>query len=300
MVLQTFETTYTIIHSGKSKEQMPVYLCRKESDGKLYQIFCMEKRFLMEETIFFLNEQLNRKEFAEFHDMFLKEECLYVAMCYHEGTTLADLLEQEELKEFEARLEVGRKVLEAFLLTKMPVFFRCQCLQKENIIVTESLEVSFSYSLDHVELAAGMKEKDYYYALAEFFTGLWSKELKAQNIAEMKEFIGNLNREAERNGIDSTLTGNADADNASIYQSYLAVSKSLSSMPHEERKKPKGKLLNLWNKIKKTFPVCKKIIAILLLCLMIGYLIYTIWECTQPSNKQMDLIRSIGTLDLKE
>jgi len=300
MVLQTFETTYIILHSGKSKERMPVYLCRKESDGKLYQIFCMEKRFLREETIFFLNEQLNRKEFAEFHDMFLKEECLYVAMCYHEGTTLADLLEQEELKEFEARLEVGRKVLEAFLLTKMPVFFRCQCLQKENIIVTESLEISFSYSLDHVEMAAGMKEKEYYHALAEFFTGLWSRELKAQNIAEMKEFIEVLNREAEGNETERILTGNAEADNAYIYQKYLEVKKSLSSMSYEERKKPKGKLLNLWNQIKKAFPVCKKVIAIVFLVLVIAYLIYTLWECTQPSNKQMDLIRSIGTLDLKE
>lgn len=300
MVLQTFETTYTIIHSGKSKEQMPVYLCRKESDGKLYQIFCMEKRFLMEETIFFLNEQLNRKEFAEFHDMFLKEECLYVAMCYHEGTTLASLLGQEEWKEFEERLEVGRKVLEAFLLTKMPVFFRCQCLQNENIMVTKSLEVSFAYSLDHVEMATGMKEMDYHHALAEFFTGLWSRELKAQNVVEMKEFIAELNRETEDNGADSILTGNVEVDDTRIYQRYLAVSKSLSAMPREERKKPKGKLLNIWKKIKKAFPVFKKILAIIIILLVIGYLIYTIWECTQPSNDQADLIRSIGTLNLKE
>lgn len=121
MEIHTFDTVYFVIHSGKTKGQMPVYLCRKESDGQLYQLFAMKKQFIRKETISFLNEQLQNKEFDDFSDLFLYQEQLFAAIRYYADSSLEE--KKEENLEFEERLEIGRQILEKFLITKMPAFF---------------------------------------------------------------------------------------------------------------------------------------------------------------------------------
>lgn len=287
MVIKTFHTTYAVIHSSKSDKQMPVYLCREESSGALFHLFAMQKRFLKDTTILFLQEQQKSKDFADFHDMFLYEDSLYVAMRYYSEPSLNTLMEQKHFLEWEERFELGRKILEQIILTKMPQYFRCNCLKLENILVTESLDIHFSYSLDDIELAGGMSKNMYWKALVELFSYLWQEELKRESIPQMKEFFLYLEQDEEKTDED-------------IYRKYLEIRDTLIKYSKEERKKSNRKLAVFLKKAKKAIPKVLPILAYLILVAAVGYLFYTIWEMVQPTEEALEQFQYIGRLDLKK
>lgn len=285
MEIHTFDTVYFVIHSGKTKGQMPVYLCRKESDGQLYQLFAMKKQFIRKETISFLNEQLQNKEFDDFSDLFLYQEQLFAAIRYYADSSLEE--KKEENLEFEERLEIGRQILERFLITKMPAFFCCQCLDPERILLTDSLEVHFSYTLDKVGIAAAVTMQDFWNAFADFLEEEWSKELTNQIVDGLSQYISFL-RLAEHKTEEL------------VYRKYLLMREKLIQIPREERNRSRSHLFLLWDKNKKRISAVKKILAFLILLAALVYFIYTVWEQKQPDGGSEKLIHYIGTLSVPE
>lgn len=282
----TFHHVYQVLHCGRSKENMQVYLCRKDSDGQLYQLFEMEKKFLRASTIVFLNQELQNKTFVDFHDLFLHEEHLYAVMAYHGETPLLTKLQEEEL-EFEERLAIGQNLLEAFLLTGMSPYFCYQCLRMEQIQVKQDLSITFSYELDDAEAAPGIRQQHVWNAFASLLKEMWKKELYNHNVKEMETFIDGLFQDEEK-----TLE--------EVYKSYLLMGKKIANIERDKRKRSRRKPFRIWDQVKKGIPLVKKLIAILFLLALAGYAGYTIWQATLPSGKSQNVIRYIGTLQLKE
>lgn len=285
MVIRTFDTVYSIIHAGKTEGMMPVYLCRNESDNELYQLFRMEKSCLREDTVAFLNEQLQNRDFNDFKDMFLYEDKFYVAMRYALAPSLQDRL--TESMELEERLEIGKRVLEMFMLTRMPAYFRCKCLAPDRLLLTDSLDIQFSYTLDDIEMASAMKMQDCWNAFAKLLETLWKVELKNHTVPEIKDFMDFLY-------FDKNKT------EEQVYRQYLIMKETFLQVEKEERKKPRKFLFELWDKLKLGIPFVKKLAALLILLAVIGYLVYTVWLEKQPSGGRQQQIQYIGTLNVEE
>lgn len=285
MVIQTFDTIYAVVSVAKSDKRMPVYLCRNETDHELYQLFQMEKSFLREDTVSYLNEQLQNKNFSDFKDMFLFEDKFYVVMRYYSAPSLQDKM-NENLEDME-RLAIVKKVFEAFLVTEMSPFFCCQYLQPEKLLLTESMDIQAAYTLDDVEMASVIQRKDCWDAASKLLQMLWAMELKNNTVPEIQEFMRFLASEDEKSM-------------ETVYQSYRAMIEQFVNVPEEERRKPKRFLFLLWERLRKGIPVVKKIAAVLIFLALAGILVYTVWQEQQPSGEQKQQLKYIGTLDLKE
>lgn len=285
MEIRTFDTVYTVIHKARNESGLYQYLCKNETDGALYQLFGRKREFIDKETIAFLNEQLNNKEFIDFKDLFVYEDQLIAVMSYHVAPTLQERFKKD--LEFEERLEIGRGILEAFLLQKMPPHFRLQCLDMERILVTDSLEVQFAYSLEDMELACARKEEDVWVAFASLLEKMWKPELSRDIIPALKRYLEFL-RSKERKTQES------------VYRNYLLMMETMKAMSKTERNQPNQRLLRIWKCIHRQIPRLCRIAAFLILLAALLLLGYSIWKQKQPTGTTEPLIRYIGTLELKE
>lgn len=286
MEIRTFDTIYSVIHAEKSENMMPVYLCKNQTNKELYHLFRMEKSFLEEETITFLNAQFQNEHFTDFSDLFLYEGKFYAALRYYFIPSLEDRM--KDYLEMEERLVIGSKILECFLLTSMPPYFCCQCLATNRVLLTDSLDIRFDYTLDDIEMAPAMTMQDCYDAYANLLEKLWKVELKNKTVPEIQAFIQFLHS-----------AGNTSVE--FVYQSYREMHQEFMQTREEERKKPRKFLFVLWGQLKKGIPWVKKLAAILILLGTIAYLIYTIQDGQKiVEEKDNADIHYIGTLNVEE
>lgn len=285
MDIRTFDTVYTVIHKTRSESGLYHYLCENQTDGAQYLLFGRKREFIDKRSIAFLNEQINNKEFIDFKDVFVYEDQLIVAMRYHVAPTLQERLKEES--EFEERLAIGRGILEAFLLQKMPPHFQVQCLTMERVLITDTMEVQFAYSLEDMELACVRRQEDVWEAFASLLEKMWKSELSRNNIPALKRYIEYLRTKESKT-------------QESVYRNYLLMMETMKAMPRTERNLPNQRLLRIWKCIHRQIPRIKKIAAFLILLAALLLLIYSIWKQNQPAGTTEPLIRYIGTLELKE
>ncbi|SET16325.1 protein kinase family protein [[Clostridium] polysaccharolyticum] len=286
MELRTFHTVYQVLNSGKTRQGGQVYLCRKESSEQVYQIFCMEKRFLRDTTVIFLNQELKNTCFDDFEDLFLYEEKLYIVMRYHEGKVLQEKLKEGKM-EFEERLAIGQHILEYFMVNLVSPYFCCQSLLPENLIITDTLEVQVKYELDDVETAPGIKEKHVWEQFAKLLCVMWKQECKDKIAGPLETYLLFLKNSEEKKLAD-------------VYRKYLIMQEQMKQITKEERIKPRRIVFVAWDWIKKGFPIVKKFLAVLILAAVIFYLGYTIYQIRMPRGEKQNLLHYIGTLQLKE
>lgn len=286
MEIRTFHAEYQVLYSGQTRQGSIWYLCRNEAENKLYQLFPLDKRFLRDTTIAFLNDEWKKESFQDFEDLFLYEDKLYVAMDYYEGISLEERMKQEPLL-YEERLAIGQHALEYIMIQDMSPYFACQFLKPNQLLVTEALELRAVYQLEDVETASGIREQKVWNELASLLEHLWFQERKNKVAAPMEEYLVFLRKEDEK-------------DRKEVYRKYLRMQESMKQMTKEERERPRRFFFRLWDRFKKRIPMVKKILAVLVLLLAVWYLAFTIQESRRPKGSSKELIHYIGTLRIKE
>lgn len=286
MEIRTFHTVYQVLHSGQTRQGGTVYLCRKETGDNPYQLFPLDKRFLRDTTIAFLNQEWKKESFQDFEDLFLYEDKLYVVFRYYGALSLEERMKQESLL-YEERLAIGQYVLESIMIQDLSPYFACQFLKPEQLLLTDALEPEAKYQLDDVEMATGINEKQMWREFSCLLEYLWAKERKNKVVEPMEEYLAFLRKEDEKNREE-------------IYRKYLGMQEKMKQITKEEREKPRRFLFLLWDRLKKGIPMVKKILAVLLLVLAVWYLAFTIQESQKPKGGSRKLIHYIGTLEIKE
>lgn len=284
MEFHTFHNTYEVLYCEKERRGIPVYLCRKISDGQLYELFSLDKRFVNTGVISYLNQVLQNEQFQDFHDLFVQNEQLLAVMCYHEAPTLETRL--SEALGYEERLMIIKNLLERLLITKMPQYFCYQCMNSNQILINSALEVEFSYELKDVEAAPGITQEHVWNAFASLLKEVWEEELFRQNAKSMEAFL-------------QYLTGSEEKTMEAVYRAYLELMSEMSSIEEGERNQSRRLPFRVWDRIKKGIPVLKKILAILMLLALAGYAGYCIWEAAVPHEKNQEVIRYIGTRNIR-
>ena len=78
------------------------------------------------------------------------------------------------------------------------------------------------------------------------------------------------------------------------------MQEQMKRITNEERQRPDRFLFTLWDRLKRGIPTLKKILAILILLAVAGYLVFTVKESSRPKGKRQELIHYIGTLKIEE
>lgn len=143
MVIQAFEETFDVIYIKRETEQHRVMQCRSTGNGEIYTVLHFKIPQLVRELLprFYLLEK--DTVYEDYRGCFSKEEQLYVFFYQREGVPLLRLTEGQSLS-LEQRSQMIKRVLEKFLLWRLPEFLICQLLDIGRIMWRDG-EVEFDY-----------------------------------------------------------------------------------------------------------------------------------------------------------
>lgn len=260
------------------------FICKNKKDGKLYTIIQIKDKKRAEKIIEFIGEQQKNAKFSDLVEHFVYKEDLHIVFQYMRGIPLEKRLKQ--MCTLEEKMEIGKRLLEKLVLFQMPPYFLCQCLEPDNIIVTDSLKVNFEYTLDKVEEYDTYTNKQACVFLYMVIKILFAEELKKNVIEPMEIFLRRI-QSCE------------DFDSLQIYKLYCESCNEIKKIPDEELAVPKNWLFRLWEKIKSFRKVIKHSILFLIFLGVCIYTIYSIWHSFQVKGYQKNY-NSIGTVEIEE
>lgn len=282
MLIQTYENGYKVISHVLTNLTGEIYICRDVSgDGEYTILRVTDKRFLPEFMIY-LTTRVHQNIFTDFVEYFSYEDDFYVVLKHAEGTSLAEKLKIENcsLKE---RLKIGEKLCERMVLLDMPTYFQLNCLKLERIIVKPGLDVVFNYVPEDIRNFAHADDDAVIEAFCVVFEKLFPVELLKQLAPPINEFYRSLKKEQHFDSIE-------------LYKQYRQMSREVESIPEDEIQKPKSWLFVLWEKIKRSFKVLRKFLAVVLILVALCYLVYTIYRFFNPVCEEKRYFENIGTV----
>lgn len=285
MTIQTLKHQYEILQKLRTTEQVEQFLCTEESENSekcFYDVFKIKQRNQIVKLILPFTEQMNNVTFEDYRECFSKDGALYVVFLHKEAVPLRQKL-QKEACSLQERLQIGRKILERILLLNIPDMMTYDALDADRIQVTPALDIFFLYQLEEVEQFSEFtfaSTKSRFIALFEL---LFERELSLDISEKIPDFLDYIKEEC---------TGYAE-----LYQTYIRLMERLEKP--EEALKPNTLWFRLWTRIKRLAGKLKSAFAVIIVILVAGYLIYSIFNPAPPKTEQFCFQR-IGTLTIEE
>jgi hypothetical protein len=299
MVISTLKHNYRVIHKLYEDQEFETLLCYEEGrpgrqnnpsgadqgSQRRYRILKLKNKELTYQLVSFFMELMSRTSFTDYYECFSKDGFLHLVFWNSDDPALKDKLEHErcELKE---RLEIGKKLLERILLMDMPDFILYDALADNGVTVSPAMDLSFNYQLTSLRRYASLGVSDVKQRLLAIFTRLFDYELRKEASVDIEDFITELREEEYKNYFE-------------IYKKYEALYEKLSTGDLIRRIKPNTFLFRLWNRIKGLGKYVKPAVSILLLLLIAGYLIYTIFHKKVDAAAVFNFER-IGTVAIED
>lgn len=280
MVIRTSENEYPVIGVKENSTQYDTYICRDIGRNELCSIISFKDAALFPALVSFLTDTVNREAFTDFKEYFIFDGKLCMVMKYAQGITLGTKLATESVP-FRERLELGRKILEKAVIQDIPDFFLAKCMTPDQIIVASDLTVSFNYPVENIITDMQQNGRGNIEAV---FRLLFAPELERKVPELLMDFFGRLPALTEQRLLD-------------IYSEYYELAGQLEEYD-ANTEQPKTFWFRLWDKIKSTLKVLKKILIILLILASIAFLIYTIIDSVR--HKDGEHLKSIGTVQIRE
>lgn len=284
MVIETLETKYTVLRNLYGDDHTNRYICQDEKSHRVYLLIRVRERDWIVKTLGFLTDQVNNRDFSDMVSCFFSEESLYIVMRHTEGKSVAEKLVDEECALTE-RITIGRSILDQLLLQRMPDYFMRDCLVLNSIRLSHSLQVGFSYELTDLVDYEKVSFKDVTRRLAVIWEALFAHELKIKTLSIVEDLIARL-KDGEF------------PDLMSVYKVYDEACKKIAGMTNEDLEKPKTWIFRVWDKFKRTWPVIKRIIAVMLLVAALVFLVITLTDYWKTGNEDK-IFDYIGTLTIK-
>ncbi len=281
MLIETYDDVYTVLQHYRTDAQFDTYMCRRRSDNELYTVIRVLNKEMTEKILDFICSQARNRSFSDLAGHFVADGDFYVVFAHAQGINLYDKLAQRCT--IEERMVLGRRILERIVLQGQPYYFVCQCLEPDNILVTDALDISFNYTLEGVEqysLYTGADAVSYVYSLMLL---LFAKEIKKNNTPPLALYFEEL--EAQ-DGFDSM----------EQYRRYNELCEQIRAIPKEELEVSKGLWYRIKQLIKKLHDGLKKVLLPTVFIGVFIYMLYNIYMAFQDKGQahHFDLIGTVG------
>lgn len=286
MTIGFLDRQYEVIQKLKTTPSLDLYLVKDLSgpDRTLYTAACVRDSELIKKLIPITTKKNTSMSFKDLHDSFNAGGMYYIIFHYSGGSNLQQAL-QENTYQLRERLLIMKNIFSQLLLLNMTECFVYEVLRKDNIIVDESLGVSFNYFFTELDYYWQVDEKHCIQRLSALANELFRKEITEKRSAALTEFCRNL--ESGRY--------------AFIWDSYEAFDNLYTKLVYESSEdslKPKRIWWRAWEQLKKKMPVIRAFLAVLVIA---AAGIYLLIHIPNPVLSENGITFSqIGTLDIQE
>lgn len=284
MLIETYHETYAVMQHSYAGLQMDIYVCRRRSDQRLYTVIRIRNKKVTAKIIEFISVQKNSTKFSDLTDQFVFQEDLHVVFQYAEGIPLDKKLEQQCT--LEERMEIGRKLLERLILLELPEYFQCQCLQPEAIIVSDSGQVGFRYTLRDAEKYKTYTKTQALACLYRILRLLFVPELQRNVLDPMADFLKQLQVQEITDAMEQ-------------YRLYCEACEEIKKIPKEELGMTKNFWYRLWNLVKSVRGRIKKAMLTLIFIGVFVYMVYSIFMAFRIKG-YVRHFEYIGTMEIEE
>jgi hypothetical protein len=316
MLIHSLRKEYAVLRILKATRDIDISVCRDSSAKKEQArlIITMKNPDLIYRLMpFFVEQRKNNAAFQDFQECFAQDGKLYLVFAWREKPLLFKKIAEGDYS-FRERLEIGKNLLSFMVLQQIPDCIQYDVLQEGNLLLDDALQVYFNYQLENIAgyfVSTGSKALDdalqAYFSyqpedtegcfaaagsmvqpqLARIFRKIFRAEIDAQSAEELPAFI----KELERGSF---------ADYLDIYQAYDRLYDLLKNRHEQGQMEPQSFLFRLWERIKGLARWLKPALAVIVLAMAFGYLVYT---ATNPNSVAASAnsvtINSIGTVEIE-
>lgn len=282
MVIETYDKVYTVVQHKVSGLHKDIYICKNKEDGRLYTIIRIKDKKNTAKIVEFICEQKRNTKFSDLVEYFVFNEDLHIVFQYIRGMALEQRLKQ--VCTLEERMGIGKKLLEKLVLFRLSPYLLCQCLELNNIFVTDNLEVSFNYTLDKVEEYENYTDRQAIVYVYRVMQVLFAKELKKNVIEPMEKFL-------------KTIQTYEVFECLQIYKSYCESCDMIKNIPDDELEISKNWFYRFWEKVKSFRQVIKGALLFLIFLGVFIYMIYSIQNSLRNKGYQKNY-NAIGTVEI--
>ncbi len=265
MRFENFDRCYQVIRHLGSTEKTEEFLCTELN--KKEHTACILVRLtdsvLAKSFTLFLDEKINDREFTDYLECFQQDGAWYAVFRYSLNQSLTERLQEEHclLRE---RAEIARGLLERLLLLDPHPYFAWNALRPEQITVSRSLEVHWNYHLERVGQFDSCSMREVEQCLLVLFRLLFENEEKKKVYPGLEKYLQELDAGRKESWLE-------------LYQDFMPVYEELLLEVLEEQL-PKTFWFRVWEKLKKFFGFCRKLLMAAILVAAVWYLIYILQD----------------------
>lgn len=273
MKIETIDNAYTVISCSLIEEDRDIYLCRDMNYERPYTIVRLKGKNKINHALEIISMEKNNAYFTDLRDFFISQGDLFVVFSCIRGVPLKKYLNGQLSNE--ERILIGENILKKLVMFKLSPYFICQCLKPENILITDSLDVFFKYTLDNIEEYESFDRSGAAKSCCSILQIIFEEELKEGGCRPQKKLM------------DDIMEGKTDNE-MDILKEYKRACRGNEEV--EENKKKKKK--------KSPVRICIKCFFFLLFLAVLIFMIFCINSARQPKDyyKSFD---SIGTVNIK-
>lgn len=286
MLIQTLSRQLMVIRVLWADRDTEVQVCRdlQEPPERRYIVVRVKNPKLAYQVIpLFLNAKQDAC-FTDFVEAFSQNGDFYALFVSNESPPLFEQLAATPRSTLE-RLEIGKSLFTRIALLRMAPGFQYEALADDNLLVDNSLSVSFRYCLRSMGSYATLSELAVQARLANILQRLFQPELEKQYCPQLHQFIDKLATEPY-------------GDAVAMYGDYHALYLVMRELEEKGLTAPQNFWFRAWERIKKLGKYVRPAIACLLVAAAFGYLVYTLLAPPPATGQSTVVFKEIGTVEV--
>ncbi len=284
MLIQTLKRRLAITQKLKSSMDMDIVVAKDlwEERERSYLLVSLKNPDLINKSVPFFVEQMEKRTFRDFVECFSKESQFYMMFVHHNKPLLSEKF-AEELYSLTERLEIGKSLLSHMVLMDMAPSIQSEVLKEHNLLLGDSLQVFFNYIIEDVSDYPNITIAKVQKELGRIFREIFRPEIATQVVEEVRVFTADLEQGRFKNYLD-------------IYQAYDSLYVLLQGLQEVGEILPKSFLFRCWERIKKLSGYAMPVMAGVILTTALIFLIYTVFNPGGKPGNSPIAIETIGTV----
>ncbi len=289
MMIQNADRCYQVMrflsdNHSEGTQKIEEFLCMeyngREKDACL--LVRITDTALAKTFLLFLEERIRNQEFADYVECFQADGAFYAVFRYSLEQSLTERLNAEYCS-LQERVQIAKGLLEQLLILNPHPYFAWNGLKPELITVSRSLYVHWNYHLEKIGQFDDCTMKDVGLCLLKVLRLLFEKEEQKQLYPLLEKYFEELRLGQNRDYLE-------------MYQKFLPVCEEL--LQAKDQQLPQTFAFRMWEKLKKLFGMCKKVLAVLIILAALLYVVQTIRD-DSGSQVMSKSIQQIGDLLIK-
>lgn len=284
MVIQVLNEDFDVIHIKEVDSEYRILQCRTLTGKEDYTILHFRKEETVKTLLPLFYSLQENTVYEDYYGCFTRNEELYAVFYKRKGIPLSEQLAGQSLS-LEQRILIGKRILEKFLLWRLPDFLICQLLDSSRVLIRDG-EVAFCYDWD-LSITEKTDIAVVNQRMAQFLQNLFQREAEYAVSPKLMSLLDNLKQ-------------NIPKDFFAIYEAYSSL---YDVMPKEAEEYVSG-----FGRIKqKIYALVKKgsecMGILLFLTAYAAAILFMVKEIKSQNHKKEEpegiIYETIGTLRIK-